>query len=121
MRRRGQFGTRWLRGRWTAAVQRVALALLLAFTSLLPAAAETGPHTLPATVLSLAATTSTPAAEVDLCLVCHHHCACHQAAVVERAAELLPRLAQTTVFRRESWQTRSIVTERPRKPPRVVS
>lgn len=119
MRRRGQIGTRWLRSRWTAAVQRVALALLLALNSLLPAAADHNPYTPPATVLSFSAPMSAPAAEADLCLVCHHHCGCHQTVVVERAAELPPRLARTAVFRRESWQSRSIVTECPRKPPRA--
>lgn len=119
MQRRGQFGTWWLCGGWTGAVQRVALALLLTLNSLLPAAADHHPYTPPATVLSLSAPMSAPAAEADLCLVCHHHCAGPQAAVVERAAELPPRLAQTAVFRRESWQTHSIVTECPRKPPRA--
>lgn len=43
----------------------VTLALLLALTSLLPAAAEPHPHTPSATVLSLAVPTPAPVAEAD--------------------------------------------------------
>lgn len=110
MRRRG--------AGWSATVQLVTLALLLAFVSPLSAAARTHEQLVPAALLSLGTPTSDPAAE-DLCPVCHHYCGCHQAAVLARAAELPPRLAQAAEFRRENWQTQSIVTECPRKPPRV--
>lgn len=119
MRRRGQFSIRRLCSGWPGTVRLVTLGLFLTFTGAFAAAADNHPPTPPVRVLSLAAPTSAPAAEADLCLACHHHCGCHQTAVVERAAELPPHQAQTAVFRHESWQTRSIVTECPRKPPRA--
>jgi hypothetical protein len=105
--------------RWTALVHALVFAFVLAVVG--PVPAEAAPHAHPAAEATLSLTPDQPAAagDSDACLICHHHCSCHQAACLDGPAALLPPATARVTYRPTVQQVVSISTEGLLRPPRA--
>ncbi|KAB7784091.1 MULTISPECIES: hypothetical protein [Methylorubrum] len=105
---------------WTALVQALVFAFVLVVAVPAPVEASHQPH--PAAVVSLSLSIDQPAAAGeggDVCLLCHHHCGCHQAACLETPASFMPPAPVRVTYRPTAQQVVSISTEGLLRPPRA--
>ncbi|MEE7455962.1 hypothetical protein MPAR162_15150 [Methylorubrum populi] len=105
--------------RWTALVHALVFAFVLAVVGPFPA--EAAPHAHPAaeTILSLTPAQPAAAGEGDACLICHHHCSCHQAACLDAPVAPLPPAPARVTYRPITQQVVTISTDSLLRPPRA--
>lgn len=104
---------------WTALVQALVFAFVLAVVGPVPVEAAHQSHPAAVATLSLSADQPAAAGEGDVCLLCHHHCGCHQAACPVTPVSFLPPAPVRVTYRPTAQQVVSISTEGLLRPPRA--